>query len=64
MIQVDDSVAKIWLEHQRIGHPSFLILQRMFPILFLHNNVSKLLVLLAIFWYTKTLLEQGHFISK
>jgi len=40
-VQADDSAARIWLWHQRLGHPSFLILQHMFPVLFLHNNVSK-----------------------
>jgi transposase InsO family protein len=40
-VRTDDPVAKIWLWHQRLGHPSFLILQRLFPSLFLHNNVSK-----------------------
>jgi hypothetical protein len=40
-IRADDSTARIWLWHQRLGHPFFLILQRMFPALFLHNNVSK-----------------------
>jgi hypothetical protein len=40
-VRADDSAARIWLWHQRLGHPSFLILQRMFPTLFLHNNVSK-----------------------
>jgi hypothetical protein len=36
-----DSTARIWLWHQRLGNPSFLILQRMFHELFLRNNVSK-----------------------
>jgi hypothetical protein len=40
-IRADDSTTRIWLWHQRLGHPSFLVLQRMFPVLFLHNNVSK-----------------------
>jgi hypothetical protein len=37
----DDSAARIWLWHQRLGHSSFLILQHIFPALLLHNNVSK-----------------------
>jgi len=40
-VRADDSAARIWIWHQRLGHPSFLILQHMFPTLFLHNNVSK-----------------------
>jgi transposase InsO family protein len=40
-VRADDSAARIWLWHQRLGHLSFLILQQMFPALFLHNNVSK-----------------------
>jgi hypothetical protein len=40
-VRADDSVARIWLWHQCLGHHSFLILQCMFPALFLHNNVSK-----------------------
>jgi transposase InsO family protein len=40
-VRTDDSAAKIWLWHQRLGHPSFLLVQRMFPSLFLHNPVSK-----------------------
>jgi hypothetical protein len=40
-VRADDSAARIWLWHQRLGHPSFLILQSMCPTSFLHNNVSK-----------------------
>jgi hypothetical protein len=40
-VRAEDSAARIWLWHQRLGHPSFLISQRMFPALFLHNNISK-----------------------
>ena len=36
----DNSVAQIWLWHQRLGHPSFTLLQKLFPSLFQHNNVS------------------------
>lgn len=32
-----DSAKKIWLWHQRLGHPSFLL----FPSLVLHNPISK-----------------------
>ena len=40
-MQSDDSAAQIWLWHQRLGHPSFTLLQKKFPSLFQHNNVSK-----------------------
>jgi len=40
-IWAEDLKARIWFWHQRLGHPSFLILQHMLPALFLHNNVSK-----------------------
>jgi hypothetical protein len=40
-VRTDDSVARIWLWHQWLGHPSFLLLQQMFHSLFLHNHVSK-----------------------
>jgi len=40
-VRADNLAARMWLWHQCLGHPSFLILQRMFPALFLHNNVSK-----------------------
>jgi hypothetical protein len=40
-VRADDSAAIFWLWHQCLGHPSFLILQCMFPALFLHNNVSE-----------------------
>ena len=39
-MQSDDSTTQIWLWHQRLGHPSFTLLQKKFP-LFQHNNVSK-----------------------
>jgi hypothetical protein len=41
IVRANDSATRIWLWHQHLGHPSFLILQIMFPALFLHNNVSK-----------------------
>jgi hypothetical protein len=35
------SEAQIWLWHRRLGHPSFRYLLKLFPSLFLKNNVSS-----------------------
>jgi hypothetical protein len=47
-VRADDSAAKIWLWHQRLGHPSFLILQCLFPALFLQVSI-KVIHLLFLF---------------
>jgi hypothetical protein len=56
IVWADDSVAKIWLWHQQLGHPSFLLLQCIFSSLFLHKNVSM-------FQYETCELSKRHHVS-